>query len=58
MELKNGDEGPCQLLFVNRRNLARVVQTVAPEMILIPRERFERIATAMLEVVETVAGEK
>jgi hypothetical protein len=55
MDLPNGDMGPCKLLFVGRNNLARVVQDIAPDMVLVDRQTFESIAIAMLTVVEKVA---
>lgn len=58
MELKTGDQGPCQLLFVSRVNLAEVVQRVAPDLCLVPRDRFTAIAADMLGVVEDVVARK
>lgn len=51
-------DGPCRLLFVSRQNLSLIVKTIAPDMALIPREQFERIAKMMLSVVEDVVDDQ
>lgn len=55
MKMESGDPGPCSLLFVSERNLPDVVARTAPHMILVNRDEFTRIATAMLAIVESVA---
>lgn len=45
----------AQLLRVTRENLALIVEHVAPDLCLIPRQSFEQVATSMLSIVEGVA---
>lgn len=51
-------DGPLRLLFVGRTNLSLIVKTVAPDLVLVPREQFEKIAKLMLSVVEDVVDQK
>lgn len=56
MNLMEGDQGPCQLLFVSRRNLAEIVQRIAPDLVLIPKEKFNQVAAQFLGIIEDVVA--
>ena len=57
MKLEDVGEGEMLLLFVGRSNLHRVVRHIAPDLVLIPRSKFEKIAVSMLSIVEEAAND-
>ena len=53
---KERDAGRC--MIVSRRNIADVVGKIAPDLLLVSRERFTQMATATLELVEDAARQE
>lgn len=54
---RNNEVPQGQVLLVTRQNLPLIVAQIAPELLLVRRDAFVKVATDMLLIVEAAASD-